>query len=725
MGRRVPFVRQMEDVDCGAACLTMVLHHYGHHAPLSEVRQRCGTTRDGVNAFVLLEVARAYGLEGRARRGLPGEVAGAVTPAIIYWDQSHFVVLDPRPRGGVRILDPGAGRKILSDTEFARHFSGIALTFTPSTSFTRREADPATWRRYVALVLSHRSLFFPILLAALVLLGVGLVVPWLTAYVTDRVILGGRPDLLLIFGLGAASAVCTHGLVMLLRARLVDRLQMTLAMRISHDFMSHLLKLPCVFFENRSGGDLVSRLGNVALIREVLAGGGAAMILDALLIMSYLAAMARYLPRMLIVVVVVALVQVAVVALLIPRVQGLTRKELAAKSETQAYEVEVLRAVSLVKATAVEGPTFARWSALLARQLDASLQRGRSTAVLDSLVATLRMAAPLALLWVGAASVISGEQSLGDLLAFNALAVAFLIPVGSLATQAQQLQLLGAVIERVEDVMRAPAEAAPRDPPPLGTRAGAITVDRVSFTYGPHSPRVLEEVSCLILPGEKVAVVGATGCGKTTLARLLLGLYTPTAGSIRYDGVDLRAMDPAAWRRRIGVVPQEPYLFNDTIANNIAFHRPLEMPDIDWAAQMAVLHADITRMPMGYSSLVGEGGQRLSGGQRQRVAIARALAARPSVLLFDEATSGLDAMTESLLQENLRSLGTTCILIAHRLSTIVNADRILVLDEGRLVEQGRHEDLLLRGGRYAQLWERQTAAKRPGFLFANGTNPFS
>jgi len=728
MRHRVPLVRQMEDVDCGAACLTMILSYYGHQAPLSEVRERCGTTRDGVSALVLLQVAGTYGLDGRAIRGRPALGAPSrswgggpgrcrrvrakgAPPAIAYWDQRHFVVLEPRPDGGVRILDPGAGSRTLSEADLDRHFSGITLTFEPSRAFTTREADPPTWRRYVGLVVANPRLFVPILLGSLVILGVGLAAPLLTRYVTDRVILGGRPDLLRIFGLGAAAAVCTQGLVMLLRSRVVDRLQVALTMRISSDFMSHLLRLPCVFFENRSGGDLVSRLSNVALIREVLASGGASMILDALLIMSYLVAMAFYQPEMLIIVMAVAVVQVAVLALLIPRVQRLTRRELAAKSEVQGYEVEVMRAVSLVKAAAVEEPTFQRWSALLTRQLDASLRRARYSGTLDTLVATLRMAAPLMLLWAGAGSVISGEQTLGDLLAFNALAIAFLVPVGSLAVQAQHFQLLGAIIEQIEDVMRAPVEAVPSCPAPIDTLSGTISADRVSFSYGPHSPRVLKDVSLEILPGEKVAVVGATGCGKTTLARLLLGLYTPTEGGIRYDGIDVRAIEPAALRRRIGVVPQDPYLFNDTIAQNIAFHRPLEMPDIEWAAEMAVLHSDVVRMPMGYSSLVGEGGQRLSGGQRQRVAIARALAARPSILLFDEATSGLDVLTEALLQENLRRLGMTCIFIAHRLSTIVDADLILALHEGQLVERGRHEDLLRRGGRYAQMWEHQTRAQ--------------
>jgi len=707
--RRIPFVRQMEDVECGAACLAMVLKFYGHHAPLGEVRQRCGTTRDGINAFVLLDVARQYGLDASPLRCHPQRLPDGLAPAILHWDQRHFVVLERRGRRSVRIVDPDGGRRTLSTTEFAHHFSAVALTMRPSSSFVRREPGPHPWRRYLRLVLGRRKLFVPIMLASFVLLAVGLAPALLTEYVTDQVIRPRREDLLEVFGIGAASAIGAQALFMLLRARLVERLQVELTRTVSVDFMSHLLRLPCGFFENRSGGDLVARLSNVMLLREVFAGGGAAMLLDALLIVGYLAAMAVKLPGLALVVMVIAAVQIAILAVLLPRVRALTRQELAAQSAVAGYATEVLHAMSLVKATAVEGPTLERWSGLLAKQLDLGLRRGRSGAVLDSLLTNVRMAAPLLLVWLGARGVIAEQLTFGELLSFNMLAAAFLAPAGSLTMRVQHIQLFSGIVERIEDVLRAPAEPAPLDPVPIDRLSGAISVERVSFSYGPHSPRVLQEVSFTVLPGQKVALVGATGCGKTTMSRLLLGLYEPTEGAISYDGIPLRAIEPAALRQRIGVVPQDPYLFNDTIEHNIAFHRPLERVDIEWAATTAVLHPDVARMPMGYSSLVGEGGQRLSGGQRQRVAIARALASRPSILLFDEATSGLDATTEARFHANLKGAGITCLFIAHRLSTVIDADVILVFDDGRLVEQGRHHYLVLAGGRYAELWERQTS----------------
>jgi ABC-type bacteriocin/lantibiotic exporter with double-glycine peptidase domain len=340
----------------------------------------------------------------------------------------------------------------------------------------------------------------------------------------------------------------------------------------------------------------------------------------------------------------------------------------------------------------------------LARQLDTSAQRSRYSARVDAAIGFIRTFSPLSLLWLGGALVLKGSMSLGTMLAVNALAAAFLQPVASLVMSAQRLQLAGAHLERIADVMQAEPEqdlCAVFPAPPL---SGRIELRNISFRYDAHSPKVLDNISVTIYPGQKVALVGRTGSGKSTLAKLLLGLYQPTEGEILYDDVPLHKIDLQTLRRQWGTVLQDSFLFSSSVRDNISFHNS-EMPlkEVIRAAKIAEIHSDIVQMPMGYETRIDEGGGSLSGGQRQRLAVARAVANKPPLLLLDEATSHLDVITEALVDRNLDGLSCTRVVVAHRLSTIQNADLILMLDEGCVMEQGSHQQLLRQDGQYAAL----------------------
>ena len=403
-------------------------------------------------------------------------------------------------------------------------------------------------------------------------------------------------------------------------------------------------------------------------------------------------------------VVVLGLAQVLVFVLTSRQRKDLLAQSLDLDSKNQSYQIGLLTGMQTLKAFGAEHRAVENYSHLFVDVQNLLLRRGRLSLWVESLVTSLRLLTPLALLAVGTFLVLKGHLSLGKMLSLSALAGAVLTPLSNLITTGGQFQLLGNYLERINDVLDAPPEQ-PRDKPGAAIKLqGAISLENVSFRYGPHAPQVVQDVSLRVEPGQMVAIVGRTASGKSTLANLLLGLYLPTSGRLLYDGLDLGQLDLRATRRQLGIVLQEPVFFNSSLRDNITLGEPdLPLERVEEAAKLAQLHEDILAMPMQYETLLVDRGASLSGGQRQRLALARALVHRPSVLLLDEATSALDLVTESQVQEALASLRCTRIVIAHRLSTIRNADLIIVMEKGRVVEMGKHDELLERGGLYSQL----------------------
>lgn len=710
MAKRIPVVRQTAETDCGAACLTMVLAYHGKSVRLDDMRDLLGIGRDGADALSLLKGARFHGL--RARGVQVPDVANLrfLPPgSVLHWGFHHYVVLESLDGDQVRLVDPGPGRRTVTLDEVGKSFTGVALVFEPGPDFAPGAAPRRGMMRYVREMLAQSALLRRILMLSLVLRALALATPLLMGLIVDRVVPGRDYSLLTVLGVGLAAIAAFDFASAFIRAHLMLHLRTKLDSKITSDFVEHLISLPYAFFHQRSAGDLMMRLNANTTIREILTSGTLTGLLDGALACLYLVFLFLANSTIGLLVIGLGALRVGLFLLTRHRHADLMSRTLQVQARARTYQVQMLSGIGTLKALGAEQQAIERWSNCFVDELNVSLARGRLDAFFDAAMNTLTTASPFVVLAFGASAVLAGDLSLGTMLAASALALGVLTPLTSLVSTAVQLQLLASYMDRMDDVMEASPEQDLRRvvaAPPL---SGRIVLEDVSFQYSQMRPPVVRNVSLEIEPGSFVALVGSSGAGKSTLAMLLMGLYRPTSGRVLYDGHDLATLELTSLRRQLGIVLQAPYLFADSIRNNIALgDEELPLPRIIEAAKKAHIHDFVASLPLGYDTGLGEGGSALSGGQRQRLSLARALVRRPSILLLDEATSNLDSESEREVLEELERLNATRLVIAHRLSTVVRADRILVMEDGVIVEQGRHEELVGRDGRYAELVRAQT-----------------
>ena len=710
--RMVPVLQQLSMLDCGAACLAMILSYYGRTTSVSEVLERCGVGRDGLSALSIVKAARMYGLRVRALALHENDFRWVTLPAIVHWEFDHFLIVERWSPTHVEVVDPDLGRRRLTAEEFDQGFTGVVLMLEPGVHFDRRRsASEMTLQAYLVRFLKQAPLVLMQIIAVTLLLELlGLAVPVLTEVVVDQVIPHQMNMILPLLAAGIIVLVLSQLVILLLRAFLLIYLQARIDIHVMLSSFEHLLSLPLPFFLRHSSGDIRSRLESNTIIFDLLSSQLISTILDGSLVIVYLFILLSQSLVFGSVALVIGLLQVVLLLCTNGPMRALASRELEALGKSGGYETEALVGIATLKAAGAEQHVFRQWSNLFFNQLNSSMRRDYLSSVTGTIMTTLSGLSPLILLWLGAVQVINHTMQLGTMLALNALAGVFLAPLASLVSTGQTLQVVRSHFERIADVMKTePEQDAERvqQPPRL---TGQIKLEGINFQYDANAPKVLTNICVHIEAGQKIAIVGRTGSGKSTLGKLLLGLFLPTEGEIYYDGIPLRSLNYQAVRAQFGVVMQEASIFSGSIRQNICFNAPdISMERVIKAAQTAMFDDEIMQMPMGYETFVSEGGNALSGGQRQRLAIARALAHAPAILLLDEATSSLDVLTERRVEQNLKALACTQIIIAHRLSTIRNADVILVLDQGTLVESGSHEELLARNGYYAQLIQSQVA----------------
>ena len=723
MLRRYACVRQNDQSDCGAAALATVALHYRRAVGLQQLRDLAGTDRIGTNLLGLVEAAEKLGFSAKGVKG-PYEALPTVhLPAIAHVRTEeglgHFIVLHRVHKDGVVVADPARGVRRLSRAEFTRRWTGYLLLLVPEQGAAGPRPDqvpPGPWRRFLSLLGWHRALLIEAFACALLMTALGVASSYFIQHLVDNVLVRNEGRLLNALGAGMLLILLFRTLFGALRQYLLAHVGRKVDLTLIAGYARHLLRLPMRFFETRRVGEILSRVNDAAKVREAVSGTALTALVDGVLVLLLLAVLWAYDWPL-------ALVATAFIPLLLLSVMAYhpatLRRSRAAMEDAallSAHLVEDVSGVETVKAFGAERARAEEGEGRLVRLVQSIYGLQKINLGMSSLALAVTALAGLVILWYGGHRVMTGPLTIGQLMFFNSLLAYLLGPLERLASVNLKLQDALVAVDRLYQILDLEPEPTGRaDKASFEAVRQAIEVREVTFRYGCRA-NVLDKLSLSIPAGKTVAVVGESGSGKSTLLKLMLGFYAPTEGRVLVDGTDLQDFDLDSWRGRVGLVAQDPFVFNGSVRANIALGRPAAtLNEVMAAARAAGLEEFIAGLPERYDTLIGERGANLSGGQRQRLAIARALLRRPEVLIFDEATSHLDTATERAIQENLRTAlaGKTVVLVAHRLSTIKGADRIYVLHQGRVEQAGTHAELLQSEGRYRDLWYTQTDAARP------------
>ena len=711
--RRYPFFAQQSASDCGAACLVMVSRYWGKRFSVNRLRDIANVDRNGASLRGLAGAAESIGFNTKPVKASLDKLAKQELPAIIHWEGKHYIVVYEITGKHVIVADPAIGQVTLTYEEFQAKWTNYALLLQPTALLKdAKEATTPFWQ-FFELMKPHSLVMFEVFVASLFIQIFGLITPLFTQLILDRVVVQRSELTLFAVGLGLLIFSLFRVAMTGLRQYLLDHTANKVDLALIVAFVRHTLRLPLSFFENRYVGDIISRVQENRKIQRFLSGEALSILLDLLTVFVYIGLMFWYSWKMALLTLVIVPPFALLALIATPFLQRKSREIFNALASESSYLIEALNGVRTVKSTAVEQTVRWHWEELLSKEVKTNFSQQIIRNRLQIFSNTIEAVVTTALLWFGAYLVIHNQLTIGQLVAFNMLLGNIIQPFQRLTVLWNQLQEVVIGVERINDVLDAkPEEDLQQEVRQnLPEIQGNIRFEKLTFRYHPEGDtNVIENLSFEVKPGQMVALVGRSGSGKTTISKLVLGLYPPTDGKLLIDGQDITSISLRSLRQQIGVVDQDTFLFGGTIRENISLGHPgVNLESIMEAAKLAGADDFIKKLPMGYETQIGEGGGMLSGGQRQRIASARALLGNPRLLIFDEATSHLDTESERIIQNNLNSIikGKTSLIIAHRLSTVRNADLILVLDKGVLVESGTHQELMAKKGNYFYLNQQQ------------------
>lgn len=706
---KVPVIMQMEALECGAASLAMVLAYYGKWIPLEQVRYDCGVSRDGSNARNVLRAARSYGLTAKGYRYEPAELkTKGKFPCIIHWNFNHFVVLNGFKGNKAVLNDPARGTYTVPMKTFDESFTGICLMFEPGEEFVPGGKPQSVFGFAKKRLKGAGAAIAFVTMTTIISSLIGIISPAFSRIFLDRLLTGQNPDWVVPFVIALAGMSVIQLIVAWIQSVYSLKINGKLSMVGNSTFMWQVLRMPMEFFSQRMAGDIQGRQSSNASIASSLVETFAPLLLNAGMMIFYLVVMIRYSLMLTLIGLASVLINFGLSTIISKKRINITRVQMRDSGKLAGATVAGIEMIETIKASGAEDGYFEKWAGYQASVNTQQVKFQKLNEVLGLLPSLVSSLCSTAVLMLGVYLAMQGEFTVGMIMAFQGFLSSFTAPAESIISAGQTIQEMRTEMERVEDVMKYPVDV--QNDAPVDENAeydklsGCIEMKNVTFGYSRLAEPLITDFNLSLKTGSRVAFVGASGCGKSTLSKLISGLYKPWSGEILFDGKRIDEIDRSVFTGSLAVVDQDIILFEDTIANNIKmWDTSIEDFEMIMAARDAQLHEDIMQREGGYQYKLTEGGKDFSGGQRQRMEIARVLAQDPTIIILDEATSALDAKTEYDVVNSIKNRGITCIVVAHRLSTIRDCDEIVVLDGGRVVERGTHEELMRLGGAYTQL----------------------
>jgi NHLM bacteriocin system ABC transporter peptidase/ATP-binding protein len=707
-----PTILQMEIAECGVASLAIILAHHGKWVPLERLRAACGVTALGTRANSLIRAARHFGLSCDAFRAEPHQLDKVPMPCIIHWEFWHFLVLEGLSERFAWLNDPAVGRRRVTIGEFDDCFTGVVLAMQPAPGFAPSGRRP-DYYGFLARQLTHSRRAVAMLIAiSLALVVPGLVIPAYSRIFVDEILVASNHNWLRPLLLGLASTAVVRVLCTAVQQSLSLRLQRKLTVTLASRMLWHILSLPLEFFGHRMPGDIVHRISATEQISRLLANGLAVNVLNLIEAAFFGLLMAVYDPPLAAICTAIMCLNVVATLAFGHRNEDANRSLAVERGRLFAATSHYFGSIEGIRANGLEGDCFAGWAGYQARYLNKQREAGIFAALQTAAPSFTTALSMAAILCFGSWQVMGGALTIGGLVAFQSLMMSFSRPITNLVLLGANIQAAKGDVARLLDLFNYPPERqkqaeslSPDLPPRL---SGHMRIENLQFGYAPLDSPLLDSLSLHVDPGMRIAFVGASGSGKSTVARLICGLYEPWSGEVRFDGLPIEQISSTVFSGSIAYVDQDIMLFEGSLRENLTLWDPT-LPDaaIRQALKDAEIDCVVDARPGGVDCRVEEGGGNFSGGERTRIEIARALVGNPSILVLDEATSALDTITELAIDANLRRRGCTCIIIAHRLSTIRDCDEIIVLDKGRVIERGQHDALMALHGAYARLVSQQ------------------
>ncbi len=706
---KVPVVMQMEALECGAACLCMIMAYYGKWIPLEQARRDCGVSRDGSKASNVLRAARNYGMAARGYRFEPEELRkDGSFPCVIHWDFNHFVVLKGFRGDKVYLNDPARGDYTVSMEVFDNSFTGVCLFFEPTEEFVPSGKPRSVVNFALGRLANAKTILLFVVLTTVFTSLTGVLTAGFSRVFMDQLLTGLNPEWQLPFFIGLGIVTAMTLTVSWIRAVYTLRLNGKMDAEGNTSYMWKVLKLPMEFFSQRMAGDIQMRKASNATIAGETVNILAPLFINSAMMIFYLVVMIRYSWVLTLIGTSSVAFQLLFSGYISRKRVNITRVMMRDAGKLSSATVSGIESIETIKSAGAENGFFEKWSGYQASVNTQNVRYARINEYLGVVPTLVGGVMNAAVLIAGVWFAMNGEFTVGMIMAFQGFLSSFTAPASSIIASGQQIQEMRTSMERIEDVMEYPEDVvfsnAAKEPDSYSKLSGHLEMRHVTFGYSRLAPPLIEDFSMELQPGRRVAFVGFSGCGKSTLAKLISGLYQPWSGEILYDGRPLSEIDRNVFTGSVAAVDQDIIIFEDTIANNIKmWDNSIEDFEMILAARDAQLHEDIMMREDGYEYRLTEGGRDFSGGQRQRLEIARVLAQDPTVIIMDEATSALDAQTEYNVVDAIAQRGIACVVIAHRLSTVRDCDEIIVLDRGRVVERGTHAELMARGGMYTKL----------------------